>query len=207
MLSKVGVLLDQRLVNIAPHEGNGLFLQVPGLRDARLRPLLPDLLGRLLRSRHAPHLVERIHVERKIEEPPLVVGHGGIRVPVELRKTIHEVPYPPVARMEDMRPILVHLYPPHLLGVHIPPDVRPLIDHQAPLPRPGKTMPHHGSGQPGTDNQVVVCHKKELDSVTFYRVVSLKYPPQIGNTILDLVAKSIRTFLTCPAGILTMTAI
>ena len=51
-------------------------------------------LGRgLCRRGHAPKLVERVHIERQVEEPSMIIGHGGIGEAVEGREPADKVPH------------------------------------------------------------------------------------------------------------------
>lgn len=113
--------------------------------------LLPALLVkstlRLCGSRHSPHLVERIHVERQVVQPSVgSLRHRRVGVTVKWHYRVDEIPHLAVGRVEDMCAILMHVNSLYLLAIEISPNMRTLVDNQAPPPLPfsktGKRAPN-----------------------------------------------------------------
>ena len=73
----------------------------------------------LLRSCHAPHLIEGVHIERQVVELALVVGYRRVGVSVELHDGVDEVPYLFVGGMEDMCTILMHVDALYILTIDV----------------------------------------------------------------------------------------
>ena len=157
------VALDEPFIDVASDERQGLLLQIarlyytlgPHLREG-LCALLRNLDRRLLGRHRPPHLEERVHVERQIVEPSLVVGHRRVGISVEGHDTVHEVPHPFVGRMENVCAILVHMDSLHILTVDVAAQVGPLVDHQATLAVPSGEVGKGGAKEAGAHDQVVV---------------------------------------------------
>ena len=122
----------QFFVQFPSHQTDGLFLQVLWL-TCNLRPLLLDDGLGLIRCGYAPHAAEGIHIKGHVVHLALIISHRAVGVAVELRQGIYEFPHLPVARMEDMGAVLVHMNALHVLAVHVSAYVVPLLHHQTAL--------------------------------------------------------------------------
>lgn len=119
-------------------------------------PLLVELCGGFLRSPHAPHLVERVHVERQAVEPSLVVGDRGVGVAVELHERVHEVPDLPVGGVEDVRPVAVDVDSLDAFAPDVAAEMGPPVNHEATLAAPFGETGECGSEEAGTDYQIII---------------------------------------------------
>lgn len=159
----LGVALDEALVDVAADERESLLLEVArlgGSLGAHLRQglgaLLLDLGGGLLGSYHAPHLVERVHVERQVVEPSLVVGHGRVGVSVEGHDAVDKVPHTLVGGVKDVGAILVDVDALHILAIDVAAEVRSLVDDKATgAPFMGE-VGEGGTEEAGAHDEVVV---------------------------------------------------
>ena len=92
----LGVFLYEFLEDILSDECQSLLLQILRLTSVqcleRLRLLLLNLGLSLLRSPHAPHLVECVHIERQVVELAFIVRDRAVSVSIELHNTIDKVP-------------------------------------------------------------------------------------------------------------------
>ena len=82
----------------------------------------------LCRSCNAPHLVERVHVERQIVKFALVICDRAVRVAIEFNDGIHEIPYLLIARMENMRSVFVDVDSLDVLAIDVSTKVSSLVD-------------------------------------------------------------------------------
>lgn len=89
------------------------------------------LRNSLFRRDYAPHLMEGVHVERKIIQPSFVMGNRAIRVSVKLRKLVHEIPNFFVGRVEDMCTVFMDIDAFLLLTIHIATQVWTFVDNEA----------------------------------------------------------------------------
>lgn len=151
------IAFDKCLVDIAPHQTDGLLLQIR-YWPYRLSLTL-NLRLRLFWCPDAPHSIERVHVEWQVIESSLVVSHRHQREAVELHETIHELPHLLIGSMKDMRPIQVHVDTLHVLAIHIATQMGALIYHQAPLPTISSKAGKRGSKEAGANYEVVVFHR------------------------------------------------
>ena len=156
----LGVALDEPVIDVAPHQQQGLLLQILRLAPLQpclgLGPLSVEHLLCLLRSGDSPHLVKGVHVEGQIVELALIVGQRGVGIPVAGSQPVDKIPYFPVGSVEDMRPILMHLYACHGSAMDVSPCVRPPLHHQAALAPAVHQMRKGGTHQSGTHNEIVV---------------------------------------------------
>ena len=149
------VTLDQLRVDIRADERNRLLLEVPRLaRDGP--PLLHDDGPRLRRRYDVPELTERIHIERQVVEMPLIVRHRRIHEIVELDEPVDVLPDIPVARMEDMCPILMDMDAIPFLTVHIAARMRAPLHDQHRLSRRPRLMREHSPEKPAANDQILV---------------------------------------------------
>lgn len=86
-----GVTFHEPFVDVDADQRDGLFFEVPGLRNACFVTLTVDHLRCLGGRGNAPHGVKSVHVERQVVELALVVGHRGVDVVVEFDEAVHEL--------------------------------------------------------------------------------------------------------------------
>jgi len=100
--------------------------------------------------------VEGVHVERQVVELSVIVGNGRIGVAVEGDDGVHEVPYRPAIRVEDVGPILMYIDALHLFTIDVSSEVRtPVYDQTGLSGLPG-TIGKCGTEQARAHNQVIV---------------------------------------------------
>lgn len=151
------VALHERLEDVAAHEGERLLLEVGGLADALGGDLLGDSgAGVCRRDDAGPHPGERVHVERHVVHLAAEVGHGRVHVVVELGEAAHVVPHVPHRGVEDVGSVAVDVDALDLLGVDVAGDVVAAVDDEDGLAGPARGVGEHGSGQAGSDDEVVV---------------------------------------------------
>lgn len=127
----LGVLLYERLVDVAPDKRDCLLLKVPRLCCSAFFFLLLDFCQCLCRGCYAPYLVERVHVERQVEKPSVEVCDGRVCVAVEFGELVHKVPDFFVRRVEDVRAVLMHADSVEVLAEDVPAEVRTPVDYKA----------------------------------------------------------------------------
>ena len=155
------VTLDQLRVDIRADERNRLLLEVPRLaRDGP--PLLHDDGPRLRRRHDVPELTERIHIERQVVEMPLIVRHRRIHEIIELDELVDIVPDIPIARMEDMRAVLMDVDAIPLLAVHIAAHMCAPLEHQHRLSCRPRLMREYRPEKPTANNQILVHNTNPL---------------------------------------------
>ena len=103
-----------------------------------------------------PHLGERVHVERHVVHLAAEVGHRRVHVVVELGEAVHVVPDVPHRGVEDVGAVPVDVDALDLLGVYVARDVVAAIDDEDGLAGLACGVGEDGSGQAGTDDEVVV---------------------------------------------------
>ena len=126
----LGITFDKLLIDVATDKRKGLLLKVARCYDSlglHLGYCLPALLVkstlRLCGSRHSPHLVERIHVERQVVQPSVgSLRHRRVGVTVKWHYRVDEIPHLAVGRVEDMCAILMHVNSLYLLAIEISPN-------------------------------------------------------------------------------------
>ena len=152
-----GVALDELLINVAAHKGDGLLLKVLRL-VGDLTALLLDLGGCLLRRDDAPHLIKGIHVEgQRIQFTP-IVGNRRVRKAVELGKPGDIVPDLFVVGVEDVRTILMDVDTLDVLGINVARNVGALIHDQHGFAVDLGLMGEDGTVQTGADYQIIIFH-------------------------------------------------
>ena len=122
------------------------------------RLLLLDFSFRLIRSQHAPHLVERIHVEWQVILLALIVSNRRIRITVKLHNGVHKVPHLLIGCMEDMCPILMHIDTLNVLTIDVAAQMRTLVYHQTLLTHLLCPIGKRSAEQSGTHYQIIVFH-------------------------------------------------
>ena len=86
------ITLDQLFINIFSYQGNRLLLQILGFRNTGLLNLsLNDLLC-FCRSPDAPHLTERIHIERQVIKFIFIPGYRAVGIAVKFGKLLDIIP-------------------------------------------------------------------------------------------------------------------
>ncbi|EJX09608.1 hypothetical protein EVA_02285 [gut metagenome] len=156
------IFLDQYVEDILSHKRQRLLLQIlrfPSLQSSySLCPLLRNLDLRLLRRSHPPHLIERIHIKRQIEQTPLIIRDRTIGITIKFYQTIDKVPYLLAISMKDMRPVLMNrntLY--HItITIDIPAQMRTLLNHQAFFPSLTGSISKSGTKESGTHYQIII---------------------------------------------------
>ena len=112
------VALDELRVNIRTDERDGLLLEVLRIAFDSLALFCDDCLG--LRRRHdIPELTERVHIERQIVEMALIVRHRRVDEVVKGDESVDIRPDILIARVEDVRAILVDVDAILLLAIDI----------------------------------------------------------------------------------------
>ena len=140
------VLLDERLVQWPADQADALVVQVPRILPGQLARLLgdqsPGLLGRVVR---AEELVDRAQVDRQRIHLPLVRGVHAVHVAREPGEPVDVLPHPRVARMEQVRPVLVDLRPGLLVEVRVrvTPDMIAHVDDTDARPGPLHRLLRH----------------------------------------------------------------
>ena len=151
----LGVALDELLIDVAAHKGDGLFFQVLRLAGDFFALLL-NFGGSFLRRDHTPHLIKSIHIEGQRVELALVVGNRRVGKAVELRKLGDIIPDFFVVGMEDMCAVLVDVDTLDVLGVDIARNVGALINHQHALAVCLCLMRKDSAVQAGADYQIII---------------------------------------------------
>ena len=156
----LGVALDQLLEHVAADERQRLLFEVLRLALADevcgLGLLALDDLDGLGRGADAPHLRERVHVERQVVQLVLVDGHGAVHVVVELREAVDVVPHGSQGGVEDVRAVAVHVNALHVLGVDVAGDMVAAVDDEAGLAELGGLMAEHRRGDAGANNKIII---------------------------------------------------
>ena len=170
-----GVALDERLVDIPPHQREGALLCILGLfaGDALRGHLALCLLG----SNDAPERMEGIHIEGQMIEPAAIVGERAVDVGHKLPIGVDVLPHLSVRGMKDVRAVAVHRDAAVVLRIAVAADVGAAVDDEAlfaPLDRLGG---EHRPEQPRTDDEKVVwshspnftcLHKKRYAAVATF---------------------------------------
>ena len=156
----LGVFLDEFLKDIPAHKRERLFFEIRGLAAVqdgeRFGLLLLDFRLCFCRSQHAPHLVERVHVEWQVVKLSLVVGNGAVRVAVKFHDGIHEVPHLLVAGMEDVRAVLMDVYPLDVFAIDVTAQLGSFVYDKAFLARLVGAIGKCSPKQTRTDDEVIV---------------------------------------------------
>ena len=133
------VALDELRVDIRADERDSLLLEVLWLACDGLALLRDDILG--LRRRHdVPELAERVHVERQVVEMALIVRDRRVDEIVELDELVDIRPDILIARVKDMRAVLVDIDALPLFTVDIAPHMVAAFQHQYRLSCPLRLM-------------------------------------------------------------------
>lgn len=170
------VALDELLVDVVPHQLQGLLLQVLGLLNGVAGRLALDLRLGLGGGLDVPQFGEGVHVEGKVIQLIVVDGHGGVDKMVEPDKPVHILPHALIGGVEDVGPIPVHLDALHHLTVGIARDVGPPVNDQAPLSRGGHLLGKSRAVEARPHNQIIVFHS------------STSFPPVPGSVAVFLPA-------------------
>lgn len=151
-----GVTFHEPFVDVDADQRDGLFFEVPGLRNACFAPLTVDHLRCLGGRGNAPHGVKSVHVERQVVELALVVGHRGVDVVVEFDEAVHELPHFAVGGVEDVGAVFVDADAFALLAVSVSARVGPSVDDQRFLTGPCGPVSCDCAEKSGSDDQVIV---------------------------------------------------
>ena len=118
-----------------------------------------DLRHSLGRRRHAPHLIECVHIERQIIELALIVGYGRVGVAVELHQRVDELPHPFIRGVEDVGTVLMYVDALYVLAIHVTAELRALVDDQAPLALLMSKICECGTEKAGANYEIIVSHE------------------------------------------------
>jgi hypothetical protein len=151
-----GVALDERLVQRAADQGDGLLLEVRGVLGGELRGLLGDERARLVRRVvAAEELVDQAQAHRELVRRAGVHAEHPVLVAGEVGEAVDVLPHALVGGVEQVRAVLVDLDPGLGLGlrVGVAADVVPPVQHQDALAELGRgplgdrqseeSRPHH----------------------------------------------------------------
>ena len=109
-------------------------------------------------SPHAPHLIERVHVERKVVQLAPVVRDRAVRVAVERHKRIHEIPDSLVRGVENMRSICMDMDSLDIIAIDVPAEMWALVDNKSLFSLLFCKRCECRAVQAGADNKVIVFH-------------------------------------------------
>ena len=155
------IALDELRIDIRADERDGLLLEIPRFTLDDLALLRDD--GLRLRWRHdIPELTERVHIERQIVEMSLIVRYRRIDEVVELHELVDIRPDLLIARVENVRAILVDVDAILFLAVDIAADMPATLQHQHRLPRPLHLMRKDRTEKAAAYNQIIVHEESSL---------------------------------------------
>ncbi len=154
-----GVVLDERLVERAADQRDGLLLEVLRVGGVDLGGLLVDQLPRLVRGEVlAEELRHQAESHRELVGLPVVHREDAVLVAGELGELPHVVPHPLIGGVEQVRTVLVHLDAGLRLrlGVRVAADVRAPVQHQDALVQLGRhALGNRQTEESGTDDKEV----------------------------------------------------
>ena len=157
------VALDELRVDVRTDERDGLLLEVLRLALDGMALLRDDGFG--LRWRHdIPELAERIHVERQVVEMALIIRHRRIDEVVERDELVDIRPDVFIARVEDVRAVLVDVDAILFLAVDIAPHMIPALQHQHRLARLLRLMRKDRAKQAAANNQIIIHDNTPLST-------------------------------------------
>ena len=149
------VALDELRVDVRADERDGLLLEVLRLALDGLALLRND--GLRLRWRHdVPELAERVHVERQVIEMALIIRHRRIDEVVKRDELIDIRPDVFIARVEDVRAVLVDVDAILFLAVDIAAHMIPALQHQHRLARLLRLMRKDRAKQAAANDQIII---------------------------------------------------
>lgn len=157
------VALDELRVDIRADERDGLLLEVLRLALDCLALLRDDCLG--LRRRHdVPELAERVHIEWQIVEMTLIVRHRRVDEVIKGDESVDIRPDILIARVEDVRAILVDVDAILLLAIDIAADMLPTLQHQDRLTRLLRLMCKDRAEKTTANNQIIIHDNSPLST-------------------------------------------
>ena len=155
------IALDELRIDIRADERDGLLLEIPRLTLDDLALLRDN--GLRLRWRHdIPELAERVHIERQIVEMALIIRDRRIDEVVEPHKLVDIRPDLLIARVENVRAILVDVDAILFLAVDIAADMPAALQHQHRHPRPLHLMRKDRAKKAAAYNQIIVHERSFL---------------------------------------------
>ena len=153
----LAVSAHEGFVDVAPDERNRLFFQI--LRFARDFLALPlNDFARLIRLRHAPHGIKRVHVEGHMVQAILVFCQRRVREAVERGEAVGVLPNLLVVGVEDVRTVAVDGNTADVLGVDVARDVAPLVDYKHALAFFLRHLRERRAEQPRADDEIIILH-------------------------------------------------
>ncbi len=154
-----GVVLDERLVQRAADQRDGLLLEVLGVGGLDLGGLFADQLARLIRGEVlAEELRHQAEAHRELVGLPVVHREDAVLVAGEVGELPHVVPHLLIGGVEQVRAVLVHLDAGLRLGlgVRVAADVRaPLEDEDALVQLGRHALGNRQTEESGTDDEEV----------------------------------------------------
>ena len=153
-----GIALDKLFVDIRTDQADRLLLQIFRRADAGRLPLRLDMRHRLPRRFHAPELIERIHVEGQVVQPPPIVGDGAVGEAVHPHEAVQVAPELVAVRMEDVRAVAMHVDAVHPLRVDVAAHMIAPVHDQAALCAVRQLPRQRCAGQPRANDQVIERH-------------------------------------------------
>ena len=155
-----GVFLDEFFEDVLAHERERLFFEVCGLAAVQggdgFCLLLFDFCLGFSRRRDAPHLVERVHVERQVVKLAFVIRDRAVRVAVEFDDGIYEIPYLLVARMENVGAVFMDVDALDIFAIDVSTQLCALVDDEALFAHFVGAVCKSCPEKAGTDNQIIV---------------------------------------------------
>ena len=155
-----GIFLDELFEDILADQRERLLLEVLGFASVQschcFGLLFLEFGHCFCRCGDTPHLIEGVHVERKIVEFSPIVGYRTVGISVELDDGIHKVPHLLVGGMEDVCTILVHIDSLDVFAINIASHMRALVNDQTFLACLSGEMGKCGTVEAGTDNEEIV---------------------------------------------------
>ena len=153
----LAVSAHEGFVDVAPDERNCLFFQI--LRFARDFLALPlNDFARLIRLRHAPHGIKRVHVEGHVVQAILVFCQRRVCEAVKRGEAVGVLPNLLVVGVEDVRAVAVDGNAADVLGVDVARDVAPLVDYKHALALFLRHLRERRAEQPRADDEIIILH-------------------------------------------------
>ena len=130
-----------------------------------------------IRRSNAPHLIECIHVKRKVIYFTFIICQWAVDKTVKLREAVYIFPNIPIIGMEDMRPVTVNFNAVTIFGINIAADMRPLFNYKAGLARALSAFRKNRAEKPRPYNKKIVF----CQGITFLVEAVRKPEPVISH--------------------------
>ena len=179
------IALDELRVDVRADERDGLLLEVLRLTLDGLALLRDD--GRRLCWRHdVPELAERVHVERQVVEMALIIRHRRVDKVVERDELVDIRPDILIARVEDVRAVLVDVDAILFLTVDIAADMVTALQHQHRLARLLRLMCKDRTEKTTANNQIIVHDNSPLSTKASIDKHASKLRHKLFQILLEL---------------------